>query len=436
MLDSLESALQLPPNEVIELDLRDKNLAELPAELYHFTHLKTLLLGHNEITQLSPEIEHFQSLEILDLSNNKLETLPDVFWRLTSLLELDLSENQLGLHIATSDSLANGFSRLEKLHTLHLEKNQLAYLPVGINRLPQLQVLTLLGNQFTAFPPLHLPHLTTLSLEYNQLRELDLTQSFLPALEELYLNANPLESLSHTIAQLVSLRRLALYHTQIKQFPSELKDLTNLRELGLGFINLQQVPEEIFSLTNLEWLDLRNTGITELPADIANLKQLQRLDLQNNALFLLPTELEHLSDLKWLDISGNIFPPGLAEPLQDFLPDTKIKFVDMRRVYANILDGLSEIQQRHNIDEAAIAHFVHDIIRQKPLPEAITRDNVAMIVLNTLHWLMFERGPEIYQNTIVLAPMMTDLVKGGQQTWKEVIEFLVLCEEEAGTLDD
>lgn len=59
------------------LNLSNKNLQEIPKEIYTIVSLTYLNLSHNQLTSLSSDIKHLVNLTHLDVSSNKISALPN-----------------------------------------------------------------------------------------------------------------------------------------------------------------------------------------------------------------------------------------------------------------------------------------------------------------------------------------------------------------------
>ncbi|KGL90657.1 Slit 3 protein, partial [Charadrius vociferus] len=104
--------------------LDGNNLTFLSPGTFHA--LSNLDLSHCNIFEIHPLLfSHLPSLERLDLASNNMRYVPQAFRNLSSLttLNLYLNNNQIS---SISDS---AFSYLNKLHFLHLSKNNLSSLP-------------------------------------------------------------------------------------------------------------------------------------------------------------------------------------------------------------------------------------------------------------------------------------------------------------------
>ncbi|MEL6553519.1 MAG: COR domain-containing protein [Cyanobacteria bacterium J06621_11] len=226
--------------EATELDLSERGLTELPAELFQIKSLKVLNLSGNQLTTLPNEIGQLNNLSELNLSGNQLTTLPQEISQLNNLLGLYLHGNQLTM-------LPQEISQLNNLSKLNLFDNQLTTLPQEIGQLTNLSDLVLSGNR-----------LTTLPQEIGQLTNLS----------ELYLFDSQLTTLPQEIGQLNNLLGLYLSSNQLTTLPQEIGQLNNLSELYLDDNQLTALPQEIGQLNNLSELYLHKNERLSLSSEI------------------------------------------------------------------------------------------------------------------------------------------------------------------------
>ncbi len=252
---------------ITELNLGDKNITSIPAEINQLPHLRNLWLHNNQLTAIPPEIGQLTNLEQLFLNGNQLTVVPDEIGQLTDLSSLALSQNQLTVIPAEIGQLTN-------LYQLYLDDNQLASVPSEIGQLVNLEFLQLNNNQLTSLPLEigQLVSLRRLNISENQLTSLPTEVWQLSNLEYLFIRENFLTSLSGDVGELTSLQRLLIDSNQITTIPPEIGQLTNLELLYINRNDLTSVPEEIGLLTNLQSLILTENNIISIPQAVCDLE--------------------------------------------------------------------------------------------------------------------------------------------------------------------
>ncbi|MFN0200791.1 MAG: leucine-rich repeat domain-containing protein, partial [Bacteroidia bacterium] len=90
---SLEEAMA-DPGKVYKLCLKDKNLTQVPKEVFYFTNLQVLNLSENKIKALPAELGHLKNLQVLNIYDNKVKMLPPEMQELTNITDLYLSQNR------------------------------------------------------------------------------------------------------------------------------------------------------------------------------------------------------------------------------------------------------------------------------------------------------------------------------------------------------
>lgn len=234
--------------------------------------LKRLHLDWNLLKSVPTDLPH--SLEELRLDNNQLSMMSEAVWvRCPKHLVLSLSNNSLG---KGSDPLPSAvFSPLSKLHTLNLDHNQLASIPLGL--LLSIKELYLKGN---IIEQLHGGAFTGIS----QLMVLDLSANRLTnkgLLSTPLLNATSLESLN-------------LAGNKLKHVPRHLKS-RSLKTLNLESNLIAYIKKATLStLKNLEHLGLVRNQISKVAKGAFKaLPLLHQLDLCHNSLWKVSRELPH-----------------------------------------------------------------------------------------------------------------------------------------------
>ncbi|XP_018582360.1 leucine-rich repeat-containing protein 39 isoform X1 [Scleropages formosus] len=182
---------------LIVLDLSRNAISEIPKEIGKLTRLRELLMSYNRVNSIPEELcccENLEKLELavnrdldelpaqlsklkklyhLDLSMNQFTTIPECVVDLPALEWLDMGGNMLQylphdihrwpaalrelspqLERSDTDCLHSAYTRMEKLHTLWLQRNELEHLPDNISRIPNLETLVLSSNKLRDIPAL------------------------------------------------------------------------------------------------------------------------------------------------------------------------------------------------------------------------------------------------------------------------------------------
>lgn len=99
------------------LDLSNKNLSKLPADVLKKVELEELDISGNQLTGALPaEIRRLKNLRVLDASNNRMTGVPAEIGQLQKLEILDLSDNRI-------TGLPYELGNLKKLKILKLSGN-------------------------------------------------------------------------------------------------------------------------------------------------------------------------------------------------------------------------------------------------------------------------------------------------------------------------
>ncbi|RXG52318.1 Leucine-rich repeat protein 1 [Armadillidium vulgare] len=109
-----------------ELNFSDNTIKTLPLELGNLSNLSVLIVKGNQIEEIPEQLfngKFKDSLVNLDLSNNNISELPFSIGKLKKLKILNLSRNKLV-------QLPYSFGRLRKLQELRVAKNEISYFPL------------------------------------------------------------------------------------------------------------------------------------------------------------------------------------------------------------------------------------------------------------------------------------------------------------------
>ena len=135
-----EVALKDVPD--LHLELKNNQLAELPAEIGELTHLRSLDLENNKLQELPNELSQLKSLQALKLENNRFTLWPSLVEKIENLKSLFLSSNQI-------KEVPQSISNMKHLTDLWLMNNKLTSLPITeLLKLP-LEGINVSGNPFS-----------------------------------------------------------------------------------------------------------------------------------------------------------------------------------------------------------------------------------------------------------------------------------------------
>ncbi|CAH9133048.1 unnamed protein product [Cuscuta epithymum] len=386
--------------------LLDLSFNELEGSIpQSFFNVSAMYLSHNNITEINSlcDIKGPKAaiaLRLLDISFNQLSgTLPDCWSSLSSLVVLNLANNH-----NLSGSLPTSIGSLASLWALHLDHNsftgvlpssikncsKLVSLQLGHNNLsgpipdwvgeslPQLAVLVLGSNHFSASVPTSLCHLQSLQL-------LDLSMNHLSgSLPNCLLNLtqmNVIKGGSPRISLEISVSLEAstfsgdmpineddktdtVWKGKVSEFdsilgllksidlssnvltgeiPSEITSLVGLRSLNLSQNNLSgQIPLRIGNLANLEALDLSNNHLSgSIPQSLALIDRISALNVSNNN---LSGKIPKSTQLQSFDASAYMGNLGLCgDPLLNSCPGEELTYPSP--------PGLSEEEKGEDVDK-------------------------------------------------------------------------------------
>ena len=197
------------------VNLWKQNLGVVPGEIWDDPEITVLILADNALNAISPRIGELQRLRTLDLGHNQLTGLPLELGNLTGLRDF-----------------------------LYLHDNQLEFLPLSLGSLHELRYLNISANRFSQFPEpvCHMVGLAELRATDNQLTELPGSITRLSRLRELHLRNNRLRSLPSDLGALSELRQLDLRGNPIETLPDSILEMPKLEKLDLRWVNTLQAP--------------------------------------------------------------------------------------------------------------------------------------------------------------------------------------------------
>lgn len=215
---------------------------------------KYAVLNQEQLLELihDAKTNHWQAL---DLSNCGLSQLPDELWELSDLKMLYLGNRSS--------------SRIRGDEVPSSSDNRFAVLPRKIERLPNLQVLSLSQNpvQIEGETPLNLPHLIHLDIFDCGYRQIP-NSLLISSLQEIGFNCLE-EKLSDSFARLKRLKRIYLTNSAINELPAFIDSFANLQQLHVYGTQITSLPYSISQLRYLSKLAIFDTPLAEtLPPEI------------------------------------------------------------------------------------------------------------------------------------------------------------------------
>eukprot|EP01091_Cochliopodium_minus_P011097 TRINITY_DN3082_c0_g1_i1.p1 TRINITY_DN3082_c0_g1~~TRINITY_DN3082_c0_g1_i1.p1 ORF type:complete len:926 (-),score=180.71 TRINITY_DN3082_c0_g1_i1:115-2892(-) len=170
-------------------------------------------------------------------------------------------------------------------------------------------------------------NLTSLSLAFNKIPDIDKICRVLVNLKTMNFSNNLVRSIPPSILNCTALTSINFYNNQISKITTPLSTLTNLKKCDFGLNRLNDAAIlNIITCTSLVEISLISNSIKILPGDLDQLQKLQRIDLSFNYLKSLPN-LKNLANL-----TSIVFNDNYIEEI-DNLP---ITISDIKSIYNNI----------------------------------------------------------------------------------------------------
>ncbi|KAG7385690.1 hypothetical protein PHYPSEUDO_001144 [Phytophthora pseudosyringae] len=256
--------------------------------------------------------EEFQELEELDLSEKGLAELPGdlVLVLPPNLKTLALEKNGLALLPESFGSDAASTAAWGQLTELYLRDNELTKLPAAIRELSKLESLYLEDNKLTSEGvPDEIAQLAGtlagLCLHRNLLTTFPVSLCQLIQLEELYLDDNALESLPEEFGMLQNLKELGILGNKLTALPDSFKNLHRLEILHAERNQLAKLPKQFGELQSLRKAFLQNNCLTKLHASLGRCIKLEILNIEDNCLAKVAKRIGDLPKLKHLLLANN-----------------------------------------------------------------------------------------------------------------------------------
>ncbi|KAK5909522.1 volume-regulated anion channel subunit LRRC8A [Gymnodraco acuticeps] len=283
------------------LHIKFTDIKEIPLWIYSLKNLSELHLTGNLSAENNRYIvidglRELKRLKVLRLKSN-LTKLPQVVTDVGMHLQ-KLSVNNEGTKLMVLNSL----KKMVNLTELELIRCDLERIPHSIFSLHNLQEIDLKDNNLKTIEEIisfqHLHRLVCLKLWYNQIAYIPIQIGTLTNLEKLYLNRNKIEKMPSQLFYCRKLRFLDLSHNNLTYIPADIGFLQNLQYLAVTANRIESLPNELFQCKKLRTLNLGNNCLQSLPSRFGELTGLTQLELRGNRLECLPVELAECRQLK------------------------------------------------------------------------------------------------------------------------------------------
>lgn len=331
-----KAEMQVSPESF--LNLEDKELTEIPAQVGELVQLRTLILSHNQITDISP-LQNLKQLKRLDLAENHIVAI-DALQHIEGLEYLNISRNP----IQDMSCLSN----LKEIKELWLIKNNLTDIQF-LAELHSIEYLRIGLNNLTDITPIqHLKNIHSLNIGRNNIISIEAIKN-LVSIEDFYMVSNHISDIS-ALENLTNMHSLNISNNQISDI-SVLENLNNINSLYMSNNQISDISS-LKNLTNIHWLDMVNNQVSDISV-LENLTNMGWLNIANNQVSDISV-LGNLIDIHWLHIANNQ------------ISDISI-LVNLTNLYT------LDIANNHISDITVLLHFseLNELILYgNPIPEA------------------------------------------------------------------
>lgn len=263
------------------------------------THVRTLSISGRNRKALPDSLFLCTNLEELELVNWKLRKLPRKLNRLKNLQEVTILNNQ-----PSSPLRLPGNKSIKKLNIRGDEGN--GKLPAKYRNLRNLETLDLARNDLTAFPNVRgCKKLTKVYAAFNEIT-LDELRGRQPAsIMDLNLSNNKIRVVPDAIAGFKNVKKLNFNNNQVERVGIGIRSLKHLEEISFYKNKLKDIPEPVYALPSLKVIDLYFNEIEKADVRLGQMQSLEILYLANNRIYTLPDNLGSLPRLRELYLHNN-----------------------------------------------------------------------------------------------------------------------------------
>ncbi|KAL8795184.1 MAG: hypothetical protein Q9195_002339 [Heterodermia aff. obscurata] len=198
-----------------ELRLSDNSLDGAVLEnLYKLENLQVLDVHNNRINDMPDNLHNLRRLRVLNMAGNRLRSVPIESLCLLPLVEVDFSRNRIGATL-----LPKGLEGFRRLQLLNVSSNALSCLTGDdIISMPELQYLSVSDNRLQSLPDVSsCSALRTLIAANNVLFSLPKGLETLPSLRNLDLMGNNIKQLDPQIGTMNNLSMLNITNNPLQE---------------------------------------------------------------------------------------------------------------------------------------------------------------------------------------------------------------------------
>jgi len=259
-------------DRIIEMDLSDLELDNLPSSVGDLQYLEELNLSNNDFSDLPEELcEVYGNGVVLNIENNLLC-------------------DPTGITHCVLNEVTVDFEKQNCTQVKHDQEMDFLLQFINENNLDSISA-TIFDNVTWSFTDTD----SAFTSDQKQIERI---------VEIKWIN-HGIQSIPGTIQHLEFLTKLELEENELSILPTELKWLNNLQNLQIHDNLLVSLPYFIGDMSNLISLDIHNNLLTSLPNSIANLQNLTFLNVSNNKLNILPDNLCGLAELQEINLECN-----------------------------------------------------------------------------------------------------------------------------------
>lgn len=258
-----------------EINIKGKNIPEIPSWIGHLALLKSFRIETSKVKIVPESFGNLKSLETLYLTDNQITTLPESLGNLTNLKQVALFKNSL-------TGLPESFSKLKALKKLNLVNNKIENFPRAILGMESLVTLALGSNLLVDIPDDldKLKNLEELYLSNNKLKSFPEVLGMLPKVRLLSLASSSAKELPRSIMNMETLRNLRLDSNFELKLPTEDVNLPNLERFSGSYLKrIESIPDFLFDCPNLKSLTLNYTDLRNMTPDAFDWKHLEEFSV-------------------------------------------------------------------------------------------------------------------------------------------------------------